>query len=629
MNWLQRLHYKMDEFFARGAFYLIFVPGLAAFLGLLVVVSVVFLFHAQPEGVSWGKLLWMAVLRMLDPGTMSGDEGSFGFVAGMFTVTLMGIFLVSLLIGVVGAWLETHLNNLRKGRSFVPESNHILILGWSPQIFLILHELIAAGPERHQTVVVLAYQDKVAMDDRIRDRVLNKYHCPRLRVVCRHGNPMDPHDLERVNPGEARSVIILPDKDFESETPDIYVVKVIMALARTAHKRLPIIAPVMELESAELLRELKSDHDIYPVVVRDVIARITAQTALQSGLSYIYEDLLNFEGDEIYYSRAKREDLVTWRDVALSYETATALGLRRGAKIVLNPGHRDSVLPDDEIIAVAANLEAIQPDGALAPLIRSEFFALRAEKEPPRPRKVLLLGWNRGAPFLLRYMLEYLPEGSTILVVTSARVDAKERLKILREIGRDRVTFREDNAARRQVLDDLHPEAYDHVVVLSEDTADIQHADARTLMILLHLRDILNSDDTPFTLVSEMRDMQNRLLAEIANVDDFIISDHIASLMMTQLACNPDLWGLYDELFAPEGAEIYLKPIEDYVQTGVPVNFYTLTASALHYHEMALGYRIAADANDPQKNFGIRLNPRKSAPVTFQPGDMLIVLAES
>ena len=40
-------------------------------------------------------------MRTLDPGTMGGDTGPFGFLLGMLAVTLVGIFVISALIGII------------------------------------------------------------------------------------------------------------------------------------------------------------------------------------------------------------------------------------------------------------------------------------------------------------------------------------------------------------------------------------------------------------------------------------------------------------------------------------------------------------------------------------------------
>jgi hypothetical protein len=114
----------------------------------------------------------------------------------------------------------------------------------------------------------------------------------------------------------------------------------------------------------------------------------------------------------------------------------------------------------------------------------------------------------------------------------------------------------------------------------------------------------------------------------VAKADDFIVSDNLISLMLSQLSENKELKKVYDVLFEAEGSEIYLKPVSRYVKTGVPVNFYTVVESAAQINESAFGYRISSQAQDSDKAFGVYMNPDKSKTVTFSPDDYIIVLAE-
>jgi hypothetical protein len=43
---------------------------------------------------------------------------------------------------------------------------------------------------------------------------------------------------------------------------------------------------------------------------------------------------------------------------------------------------------------------------------------------------------------------------------------------------------------------------------------------------------------------------------------------------------------------------------------------------------VAIGYRLSARASDAAAQYGVRVNPRKSEPVTFADGDRIIVVAE-
>ena len=107
-----------------------------------------------------------------------------------------------------------------------------------------------------------------------------------------------------------------------------------------------------------------------------------------------------------------------------------------------------------------------------------------------------------------------------------------------------------------------------------------QRADARTLVTLLHLRDIADDGGAGFSIVSEMLDERNRQLAEVTRVDDVIVSDKIISLMLTQISENRELAEVFDELFAAEGSEIYLRPASDYVAAGRETTYATVVEAA-------------------------------------------------
>jgi hypothetical protein len=186
----------------------------------------------------------------------------------------------------------------------------------------------------------------------------------------------------------------------------------------------------------------------------------------------------------------------------------------------------------------------------------------------------------------------------------------------------------EGETTDRDLLNKLGVEDYDHVIVLAYSTMEPQEADAKTLVTLLHLRDMAEKDETPFSIVSEMLDLRNRELAEATKVDDFIVSEHLVSLMMSQLSENAELFDVFTDIFDPEGAEIYLKPISDYVSLGESINFYTVVEAARRRGETAIGYRLEKEAGDAGKSYGVHTNPKKSEQVIFTSEDKLIVIAE-
>ncbi len=192
------------------------------------------------------------------------------------------------------------------------------------------------------------------------------------------------------------------------------------------------------------------------------------------------------------------------------------------------------------------------------------------------------------------------------------------------------VSFEKGDTRSRKTLDRVTAQQHDHVITLSpSDEMGPQDADARTLVTLLHLRDIGSKTGRKFSIVSEMLDVRNQKLAEVTRADDFIVSDKLVSLMMTQISESPELSEVFRDLFDPEGAEIYLKPVIDYVETGAPMSFATLLEAARRRGEVAMGYRKMKDASDAAKAYGIHLNPDKSQKVEWEAGDKVIVLADS
>ncbi len=108
----------------------------------------------KEDGYGFAEAFWQSLMRSMDAGSVAGDTGWwFRFV--MFLVTLGGIFIMGSLIGVLTSGLEGKLEELRKGKSFVCEENHTLILGWSSRIFRVISELSVANSNAIKPRVVI------------------------------------------------------------------------------------------------------------------------------------------------------------------------------------------------------------------------------------------------------------------------------------------------------------------------------------------------------------------------------------------------------------------------------------------------------------------------------------------
>lgn len=628
----QKWQYFFDNYMSRGTGALIVGLSIVALIVIVIAAAVISVggVALAPEGstssMSFGEAAWEGLMRTLDAGTMGGDQG-WGFRAVMFVVTLGGVFFVSALIGILNNGLEDKLDDLRKGRSLVLESDHTVILGWSPQIFTIISELVEANSNRKQgaVIAILSEQDKVDMEDEIKERIPDTKN---TRVICRSGSPIDLTDLEIVSPHAARSIIVLP----EGADPDTHVIKSVLALTNNPNRREEpylIVTQIRDPKNMDVVKMLGARDQILPILTNDLIARVVAQTSRQSGLSVVYTELMNFGGDEIYFADASALADRTYGDSLLASEDSTIMGLRKkDGAILMNPSMDTLIEAGDQVFALAEDDDKLVLSPALKLSIQES--ALRTDRAPRQtaPEKCLILGWNRSGATIVRELDNYVAAGSQVTVVSDLFNLDKQIRQQAGELKNQQVVVKEGDTTDRALLDELGAPDFDHVIVLASSHLEPQEADARTLVTLLHLRDIAEKDETPFSIVSEMLDLRNRELAEAAKVDDFIVSDHLVSLMTTQLSENCELFAVFTDIFDPEGSEIYLKPVSDYVDPGQPVSFATVVEAARRRGETALGYRLMSEVGDTEKAYGVHTNPKKSSTVTFSPDDKVIVIAE-
>lgn len=627
----QKFRYWFDNLMSRGTpamIGMLFVLSLAVVLVAGAVISIAgFRQEGQADRIPFGEAMWESLMRTLDSGTMGGDTGP-GYRFVMLLVTLGGIFVVSALIGVLNNAIEGQMERLRKGRSQVLESNHTLVLGWSAQIFTVLNELMTANENQSKArIVVLADKDKVEMEDEIRERVVMK---GKTRIICRSGSPIDPNDIEIASPHAAKSIIVLPP---ENSDPDIDVIKTVLAITNNPSRRAEpyhIITQIRHAKNRDVLKLVGEKDKLQSVLTGDLIARVVAQTSRQSGLSVVYTELMNFGGDEIYFKHERALTGKTFGEALLSYEDSCVMGVRKAdGKILLSPPMDSVIEKDDQIFALSADDDTIRlsPRAGLTQVNEAAIHSSGGSLKP-QPEKCLILGWNRSGTTIVHELDNYVPKGSQVTVVADIYNIEKQIRAQGGRLKNQKLIVMEGETTDRDLLNKLNVQEYDHVIVLAYSTMEPQEADAKTLVTLLHLRDMAEKDATPFSIVSEMLDLRNRELAEATQVDDFIVSEHLVSLMMSQLSENSKLFDVFADIFDPEGAEIYLKPIGDYVSLGQPVNFYTVAEAARRRGETVLGYRLENEAGDAGKAYGVHTNPKKSENVVFTPTDKVIVIAE-
>jgi voltage-gated potassium channel Kch len=629
----KQMRYRIDNLLSRGPWVVLAWLGLAM-VGVILVVALIMavtgLAPGQEAPYTFGEAVWLGLIRTLGGGSIGGRETSWTFRFLMLAITFASLFAYSTVIGALTNGMRLNLEELRKGHSQVMESGHIVVLGWSEQIFTVLRELVQANSGEEQDrkkrdcIVVMGEHEKVAMEDDIRHKIGKTGG---VRIVFRHGNPMEMADLRLVSLDTARVIIVLSP---ESSNPDADVIKIVLAILNNPQRRVEpyhIVATIRREKNADVARVL-GRNEVKWIRQGEVISRIIAQTSRQSGLSVVYNELLDFGGDEMYFYQEPSLVGKTFGQALLAAEHDVVIGLQKPVGgVQLNPGMDVVIEPDDRLIVISKDDQDISfKKGGIVSI--DEALIVPPRNDPAQPEHTLILGWNWRGQKIIQELDKYVAPGSNLVVAANQDLVARSIDKDCEDLVNQQVCYQIIDTTERSALDGIGLENFDHVILLAySDRLSVQQADALSLITLLHLRDIEDSQALDFSIVTEMLDVRNRNLALSNRADDFIVSDRLISLLLAQVGESPELNEVFEDLLNPEGAELYLQPAFLYVQTGVELDFYTVTEAARRHGEVAVGYRRLDLAHEPEQRFGVVLNPHKARRFSLGEADRVIVLS--
>jgi len=639
----ERIRYEFENYMSKG--------GLSIFISLIVLFVLFFVVAIMLRGVillinpeydiftSFSNHIWVIFLEMTDPGNMNRDTDSSlllkfsGIVAGM-----LGVIIFSMLIAFITTEMYTMLEELKKGHSKVLESDHTLILGWNERVLGILRELIIANEsEKDASVVILANKEKSDMDSEIKRFFPDT---KTTRVITRTGSTSSLTNLYRVGAESAKSAILLAScpENASKETKrnsDARVIKTILAVLG-CQKEDPEINIVAELffETNRQLLETIEYENISSIDSWDILGKILVQTSRTCGLAVVYNEILSFDGCELYFYGADWDGM-RFYDILYHFADGVPMGIRRRNGTLLLRPNKDEVMNEgDEVLILAEDDSTINYQKN--PVIVPKEYPFTYRQSEKHIERELLLGWHNINSIVIREYADYLMEGSSIDIMihhpSEDIVKEVNRLKATHDslnitlIDKDPMSLRD--------LTSIDPFSYDNVLIVShmEEEGSIERADSETLVILLMLRKIfrdLADKERETKIITQILNSENQDLIAQTNVDDFLISNKMVTMIFSQLSEEAAIKKVYDDIFEEEGSEIYLKPASLYFDSfPMEVTFADMMAIALKRNEICIGLRRIVDANKYESNFGIKLNPKKDSRFSLTPEDSFVVLAE-
>lgn len=635
----ERMAYRTDNFMSRGPSSIFLALVIAFLIGFaLLVLGRFAIEYFGPEGASADTTdtVWTTFLALTDPGNMNQDNESTWFIKIITVVSgLFGIVFFSAVIAFITTQLDQKIEDLKKGHSSIIEDDHVLILGWNENIIEILNELIIANEsEKSASVVILSEEEKEYMDDYLAEQIPDRVT---TSIITRTGEMSSMNSLKRVAIEEAKSVIILPhssanspkNEQLSSDAKTLKTVLAILAACGSEDNTPDIVAEVFHDSNESVITELVPGK-ITIVKPEEMIAKITVQTSRTSGLASVYANLFGFDDCEFYFT--KPDDKLVFGEAAFHYPDGVAIGVRKeDGEVVLRPGFDYIVDGEDELIMIAEDDSTIKYKSN--PVITPKDIPFKSMEIETKPEKALILGWNSKGYTIVEQFFDYIEDGSEITIVLEEDCDSiKEKIDKLATLNSEvTINCKVANLLSIDDLTNIKPEIYDSVMILNTVHDDQEVADARSINILLLLRKLLKEriQNDEVQLISEVMNADNLELIAHAGVNDSIVSTKMISKILAQIAEEPDVLKVYEDLFREEGSEIYLKPLA-YYSDNLPesATYADFIKLAQKRDEICIGFRDTKHEANVQEGFGIFINPAKDKTFKATKEDCLIVLAE-
>ena len=648
-----RLRYSIDNFMSRGSssiFLALLGLFLAGFLVMVVVRLIANSFLPDETLNNLAEIPWRVYVAVME-GSAAETDGDSNWLAKLTSIlaVMVGLILFSSMVAFITSVFEAKLDELRRGRSLVLESDHTLILGFGDRILEVIRELIEANEsESDASIVILAENDKEEMDNIIRDNISD---FATTRVITRSGVVTNINNLKKVMAENAKSVIIMNSAaswrpESEKTLADALVLKSIMSIIAVCDGNVhpPIVCEIHSDRDRGLAENI-SNGDVKALNEVSVLSRMIAQLALsKNGLSIVYSDMVGFDGNEFYFYRPDDGwgGNLTFGDSINRFKSSTPMGVHNSkGEIILNPSKDMPIESDDELIIFA------EDDSTIfyfeEPIFKPSTSEIPISVVEPKSHRIALLNWTTKTAIILEKLCSYLPKGSELCVFVSGKVPEMDlsNATLAEDYPDIEISMNDMDLNDLNSLNEIEPQNFDSILILSPGGTTIEEMDAYVISLLIRIRQILiknsgaksGSESRAWPkLITEVMDSENIDIILNSGVEDFMVSNQFVSQIMAQVSEEPMALDVYDDLFQAEGSELYIKPASYYFdfknREAITIPYGECVQAAKLRNEVILGLQIHANQKSKEDMFGIVLIPSKEEEFTLSSKDGLIALAE-
>ncbi len=642
-----RLKFFLERQFVRGTRYQLLV--MAGLVGLISLIGGLLVWGDRGPDESVADSVWWAFLRLTDPGYLGDDEGAWRRVVSTLLTVSGYVVFMGALIAILTQWLISRMRTLEQGLTPVALKHHVVVLGWTNRTMPVLRELLMSearvrrllatlGRAKRLRLVVLADDLDPELTAELRNDPVTGKHFG--SVILRSGSALNTDHLIRAACMQAAAIIV-PARSFDLESTissDVETIKALLSLDGQAGgeaAKLPyVVAEIQDPRKSDIAR--RAYRGRLEVVAGDAsISRLMVQNVRHPWLSHVYIELLSHGIGNNFYLR--RDDQLVGRSVAelggMLKESVLCGVVRTQGELsipYLNPPVDFRIAPGDAVLLIARSyqdtLRLSGGSAAAPPAINERSVVKPMPNGAVNSRRVLVMGWSRKVPALLREFSTYGQDAFKVSVVSSRPV--AERVRALSEEGfmnaLDACEHLEADFTSENELRDMNVQQYDSIILMSSDRMGSgEQADARSIVGYLLLEGLLAEQGPRPRLLLELSDPHNERLMGGRSAE-VMISPLLLSHMLAQVALRQELRPVFDGLFSAGGPEIAFRRLQAY---GQPVGSYTfqeLQQAAWTHGETALG--ICRATIESAGRAALKLNPPRDTKLTLGPDDQLVVM---
>jgi hypothetical protein len=648
-----RINNLINRSLSRGSF--LAIALLMAMTGLIILLGTLILgiWHVDLETKTDGiiNVAWEVLLRAMSPDQLATNQKWPARII-LLVITLVGLLLVSTLISILNSVIERRMEFLHRGRGEVHLSNHIVVLNWNKFGIRVIREIANSAEPGHspRQVAVLCEEDPISLmhdisaslatDKELETSIIHKRYLrhPEKWITIRRGAATNTSDLAHLTSiNKAHSVIILQNQeDFESRTIRS-VLAIDSTLAKDSQNAMPnkqLALPVVtfvehhalatRLDARLSLIANRADQNrrylnYIPLSPDDIRHGIETQVSRHRGLSAVYQDLLNFGGQELYLVDGQTIG-GTFGEFLSRSEHATPLCLMNGSHVDFWPNW-DQPISNMQVVVLAENQTHAQRN-----VIAHSTFQIKGARGNGRHLNIvsenyLFVGWNKSSLRLANSLEEILPNNSQLNIILRSS-DATPEISTFSGLP---IQIFDCHAP--DPLDDAEfLKTIDHVVVFADENATAGESDAMVLVDLVACRhhvNQINDLQRRFTVVAELRTRSSRYIAGVRLADDLLVNDSLMASTAVQLAFTPELEPIFMALLSiDDPVELVTRHINKLDSNLVGMTWQDLIVRvAQETGEIALGFRRVVN-DEPE----VLLNPIRTT--ILQSQDEVVLLSQ-